>query len=139
MMASIYKWTAWVKSSGRWVPAAVATTKVDLRRKMGRMGGMRGAKVTAYGKTPPGVPSWESPGAQPNPNLPRNRWVSGKLRVTSSGKIQMKVPASALRRGNPGRKQKLPTPAELKRIYPDLSGLLKGLYKPRTTSKRGRR
>jgi hypothetical protein len=32
-------------------------------------------------------------------SLPRNRWVSGKLRVTSSGKIQVKVPASALRGG----------------------------------------
>jgi hypothetical protein len=97
-MASTYKWTAWVKSSGKWVPAAVATTKTDLQRKMGGMGGMRGAKVTTYGKTPAGVPSWESPGAQPNPtSLPRNRWVSGKVRVTSSGKIQMKVPASALK------------------------------------------
>jgi hypothetical protein len=38
-------------------------------------------------------------GRQANPTLPRNKWVAAQIRVTSSGKIQAKVPASALRSG----------------------------------------
>lgn len=34
----------------------------------------------------------------PKATIPRNKWVTAKIRVTSSGKIQAKVPASSLKK-----------------------------------------
>jgi hypothetical protein len=37
-------------------------------------------------------------GVNPNPTVKRGRWFSAKVRVTKSGKIQVKVPKSAIKK-----------------------------------------
>lgn len=38
-------------------------------------------------------------------SLPRDRWITAKVRVTRSGKIEAQIPRSMVRRGNPPKDQ----------------------------------
>lgn len=50
--------------------------------------------------------------SNPSATLPRNKWVTAQIRVTSSGKVQAKLPASALR--NPAQNPSQYTSAYLR-------------------------
>jgi hypothetical protein len=57
--------------------------------------GWQGKTLVVVSAAPPPPPRSNPASA----SLPRNKWVTAQVRVTSSGKIQAKVPASALRSG----------------------------------------